>query len=256
MDLSHFHNEGYQIVRGLIDQDALSKIHNFLDRSVGNALSLLRDAGLPVDDPGFAEQLSNLDDAELTEQAHSVLVGHFPLEVRLSEILWQAPFLESVKAVIREALRNDTIYMHLPPTARYVLPGNSRAGVPPHQDVSYNSHMSDFLVMWMPLVPITEDCGGVVVYQGSNEEVERRRANDGGDWLGGIETDGFTKVNCAPMEPGDVLLLNRWIVHGSAPNLSNATRFSVDYRFFGAPAQSDKHYLDLQTLDVVAPKAA
>jgi len=115
--------------------------------------------------------------------------------------------------------------------------------------------MADFLVMWMPLVPITEQCGGVVVYDGSNQPIEQNRYEDGRDWLGDIDTSNYTKTICAPMAPGDVLLLNRWIVHGSAPNTSDTTRISVDYRFFGSP-QSEKHYLNLQNFEVVEPQAA
>ena len=256
MTLEPFKEQGYQIIHGLIDQRTVNAIHDFLECSVDEALALLGESGLPVDESNFAEKLGSINKTELSQQVHSVLVGHFPLEIRLSEKLWPAACQDNVKTLIREALGSEKVFMHMPPTARYVLPGNARAGVPPHQDVSYNRHMADFLVMWMPLVSISKDCGGVVVYEGSNEQIERSRTGDESDWLGGIDTSEFDEVACSPMEPGDVLLLNRWIVHGSAPNRSDKTRISVDYRFFGEPAQSNKHYLDLQTLDVVAPKAA
>ena len=57
--------------------------------------------------------------------------------------------------------------MHMPPTARFILPGNSAAAVPPHQDVSYNHHLTDFITAWVPFHPIDEESGGVAVFSGS-----------------------------------------------------------------------------------------
>lgn len=253
MNLQPFKTDGYQIIRGLVDPPVVQQISTFLKQSIEDAKKIILKAGLNVEEQGFQTALA--ENQPLSQAAHSVLLGHFPLETRLSRVLWEAPRIEAVQRMLKEALSCNRLYMHMPPTARYVLPGNCRAGVPPHQDISYNRHMADFLVMWMPLVPITETCGGVIVYDGSNEPIERNRSEDSSDWLGDIDTSAYTKTICAPMEPGDVLLLNRWIVHGSAPNTSDTTRISVDYRFFGSP-QSEKHYLDLQSFEVVEPRAA
>jgi ectoine hydroxylase-related dioxygenase (phytanoyl-CoA dioxygenase family) len=55
------------------------------------------------------------------------------------------------------------------------------------------------------------------------------------------------------MAPGDALIFNPYVVHGSMPNLSNRIRFSIDCRFFGGDARTSKHYLDMTTWSVVAP---
>jgi ectoine hydroxylase-related dioxygenase (phytanoyl-CoA dioxygenase family) len=64
--------------------------------------------------------------------------------------------------------------------------------------------------------------------------------------------DGYKPVHCR-LHIGDVLLLNKHIIHASMPNHSIRTRFSIDFRFFGARDHSHKHYLDMQTWNVIAP---
>jgi hypothetical protein len=96
----------------------------------------------------------------LTKTTHDTLTGHFPLEVRLSENLWKIPYSESFYSIIKTILRSENVFMHMPPTARFVLPGNVYAGVPPHQDISYNKHMTDFITVWVPLVDIDEEGAG------------------------------------------------------------------------------------------------
>ena len=143
--------------------------------------------------------------------------------------------------------------MHLPPAARFILPGNTLAGVPPHQDLSYNRHLSSFITVWVPMVPVDDSCGGIAVYEGSGFLPEQQVAHATSDfWLDPLVTDGFTEIHWN-MAPGDVLVLNSRIIHRSLPNLSDRIRLSVDYRFFGEGTSSTKHFLDLRTWDLVAP---
>ena len=55
------------------------------------------------------------------------------------------------------------------------------------------------------------------------------------------------------MNPGDCLVLNRWVVHGSVANTSDRTRVSTDFRFFPSRETSTKHYLDMQEWRVIDP---
>ncbi|HJZ54946.1 MAG TPA: phytanoyl-CoA dioxygenase family protein, partial [Gemmataceae bacterium] len=55
------------------------------------------------------------------------------------------------------------------------------------------------------------------------------------------------------MQPGDVLVFEKTVVHASKPNTSDHMRLSLDYRFFGSAASTTKHYLDLDTREVVSP---
>jgi ectoine hydroxylase-related dioxygenase (phytanoyl-CoA dioxygenase family) len=75
-----------------------------------------------------------------------------------------------------------------------------------------------------------------------------------GVWIEGVPVEGLKPVNCVPMVPGDVLIFNPYVVHGSMPNVSDKIRYSIDCRFFGSDGKSSKHYLDLATWSVTAPE--
>lgn len=179
--------------------------------------------------------------------------GHFDLNTRLDPRLWAIPRLPALQALLREVLDSGALFLHLPPAARFVLPGNLEAGVPPHQDLSYNRHLSDFVTVWVPLVDIDDACGGVAVYPGSAAPCEIAVPRDPqGHWLRGVSTQGYEALHCK-LRVGDVLLLSKWIIHSSMPNHSSRTRLSIDYRFFGEQDSSTKHHLDLQSGVVIAP---
>jgi ectoine hydroxylase-related dioxygenase (phytanoyl-CoA dioxygenase family) len=178
------------------------------------------------------------------------MTGHFPLDIRLSPELWRVPKLATVKHLLKDIL-GAQLYMHLPPTARFVLPGNNRAAVPPHRDISYNAHMRNFVTFWVPLVDIDDLCGGVTVYEGSQREVVQAESTEN-FWLKGVPTDGYEPVHCK-MRVGDALLMSHTMLHGSVANRSDHIRCSIDYRFFGGPHRSSKHVLDLRSWLVCEP---
>lgn len=216
-----FLEQGYGVYPQLLDQAVLAEVRGFLESRL----------------PACRENPS----------------GHFDLDTRLDPRLWTIPRLPALQALLHDILDSESLFMHMPPAARCVLPGNLAAGVPAHQDLSYNRHMSDFITVWVPLVDIDDDCGGVAVYEGSNAPCEIAVPRDPqGHWLQGVSTRGYEAVHCK-LRGGDVLVLNKWIIHASMPNRATRTRLSIDYRFFGGQDSSSKHYLDLQTGVVIAP---
>lgn len=233
-DVGFYRENGYQVVRGLLDPAVVRDIGAFLRTEMKGA------------------ERSALDPRE----ASMLATGHFPLQTRLSPRLWEIPRQPSLQTMLRDVLDSDGLFMHMPPTARLIKPGNERAAVPAHQDVSYNRHMSDFVTVWVPCVDIDEAMGGVAVFEGSQNLPEQLDTLEGGDWLKPVSSEGYRRVECRPMRVGDVLLLNRWIVHESIPNRSDSTRISIDMRFFGGNAISTKHHLDMRSWTVRAPVQA
>ena len=100
-----------------------------------------------------------------------LMTGHFPRELRFSKIFWEIPRTHALQDILKAALGTDRLRMHMPPMARFILPSNSEAGVPPHQDASYNDHMGGFVTVWIPLVEIDEECGGVTIYESRGDGV-------------------------------------------------------------------------------------
>ncbi len=256
MDLTHFHTHGYQVLPDIIDRDVVQSLVTYLSSDADDALTLLM-ADLRCNDivalcQRIDEVAARPDFEKVPKDQRLVMSGHFPIETRLSRTLWQVPKLSVVRSVLETVLNHQQLYMHMPPTARFVLPGNKHAAVPAHQDVSYNKHMSDFVTLWVPLTKIDDECGGVAVFPGSGEPVERLDNFDQKFWLQGVPTQGLPKVHCT-MNAGDALLLNKWIIHESMPNLSRRVRYSIDFRFFSASEQSSKHLLDMQNWRVIEP---
>jgi hypothetical protein len=259
IDVTFFREEGYQVLRGLVDPVVVAQVREFLEAELSASAGMVRRA-LGVDDEGAdlatvakqAVESGRFDELEFETQ--QLLSGHFALNTRLSDRLWPIASQPGVRSVLEAIFEDNRLFMHMPPAARWVLPGYRQSGVPAHQDVSYNQHMSDFVTLWVPLVRTDEECGGVAVFAGSHAPQERPTQKSDRFWLESVGTAGFTRVH-ESMEPGDALLLNRWIVHESMPNRSARMRLSIDYRFFCGRDQSTKHHLDLQRMEVIAPGA-
>ncbi|MEX2214894.1 MAG: phytanoyl-CoA dioxygenase family protein [Phycisphaeraceae bacterium] len=256
MNLQHFQEHGYQLLPNVIDRGVIERLLEFLAADADDALTLLmadlrirrmEELAAKVD-----ETFARPDFESVPKDQRLVMSGHFPLETRLSRTLWMVPKLPRVREVVEEALKHAELYMHLPPSARFVLPHNKHAAVPAHQDVSYNQPMSDFVTLWVPLVPIDDACGGIDVFEGSGQPVERLDDRSQKFWLNGVVTEGFNRKHCT-MDVGDALLLNKWIVHESHANVSKRIRFSIDFRFFSGRDASSKHLLDMQTWKVIEP---
>jgi hypothetical protein len=258
--MSQFREKGYQLCDNVIPPELVALLHHMLVSEVDEMLVLLGRVGVKPDIATAARDivalLSNPSSAnELDHGTRVLMTGHFPTKLRLSKTFWGIPRTQALRDILKAALGTDRLRMHMPPMARFVLPNNSEAGVPPHQDASYNDHMHGFVTVWIPLVEINEQCGGVTIYEGRQEGViPATKLVQNGVWTEAVSVQGLTPVNCVPMAPGGVLIFNPHVVHGSMPNISKKIRYSIDCRFFGSDAETSKHYLDMTTWSVVAPK--
>lgn len=259
MDVSidDFRAKGYQIFRDVVASDRVSTVKSYLQQQEFAAIRTLEPLGIRAKQPHLgsdvAKLLASSNADKIDRDLRATMTGHFPLNVRLSEVLWAIPKDPHVQELLRSILDAAILHMHMPPTARFVLPGNNAAGVPAHQDISYNRHMTSFVTMWVPLVDIDSLCGGITIFEAKHTGEIPTKLGMYGMWNDAVDTTGLTAVNCVPMRPGDVLVFNNLLIHQSMPNLSNNTRFSIDYRFFGDLDTSQKHYLDMQSWQVVAP---
>ncbi len=255
-DIKDFSEQGFAVVRGVLDKRVAREAREFLESRISPEIALAcKEIGCP-DPAQFVSYIGKQAEsagAGLSKSTRDTLSGHFSLETRLSKDLWSIPRDAGLRALLEQTLRSRSLFMHMPPTARFVLPGNVYAGVPAHQDVSYNHHMPEFVTAWIPFVDIDSQCGGVTVFKGSNVPNEALSISATERfWLKSLPTDGYTPVHCE-MQVGDVLLLSKWVVHQSMPNRSGRTRISMDCRFFGNSGRSTKHFLDMQHWKVVAP---
>lgn len=253
-----FAEEGVVVIKQALPAAVCRATHDYLADALNDTAGLFARHGIAADAPEAGAQVGRLLDepAAVPAEDRHVLLGHFPLPVRLSEALWQIPLALAQQPLLYALLGATRLFVHMPPTARFVLPGNVKAAVPAHQDVTYNKHLGPFCVVWVPLVEIDRACGGMAVYprtQGRGELFSGDAVAPADGWIPGVEVAGLERVELYPLTPGDVVVMGNETVHESMPNLSSRTRLSVDFRFFGDNSRSSKHYLDLAERRVVAP---
>lgn len=260
VDVSFFWENGYQTFKNVIDVKTIDKIRDFLS---GN---LSRQIDLACEELGcnsFREFVNYIEElvrdrpneiGSCSKIIRDTISGHFLVESRLSPLLYDIVTTNNLKAILSKILLSDKLFLHMPPMARFVLPGNTYSAVPAHQDTIYNTHLSDFVTVWVPLVDIDDKCGGVRVYKNPNLSRDYSELVNGTEnfWHKGLETSSYASEHCK-IDMGDILVLNKLIVHASEPNLSDHTRFSIDFRFFNEKVLSSKHYLNLSTMEIIAP---
>ena len=262
-DMQAFGKFGYRIARGLLDRETLADVLGFLREEMEQVCEVLRSCGVRIEGPedpnaaaSIAAAVSGPAFRRFGKLERDTLSGNFLQTTRLSERLWRIVRRRRLQSALRDILDTRRLYMHMLPSARYVLPGNGHAGVPAHRDMGYNGHLTDFVTVWVPLVEIDDACGGVRVFEDSAEDAPRSdeppRMLDNGLWLAGVETGAY-QARDSKFSPGDALFLDKNVVHESRPNTSTRTRYSIDFRFFGENATTTKHYLDMQEWKVVAP---
>jgi ectoine hydroxylase-related dioxygenase (phytanoyl-CoA dioxygenase family) len=255
-----FRNEGILVVKHALPAAVCRATRDYLAAARDDMADLFARHGIAADAPDAGAQVARLLDepAAVSPDDRHVLLGHFPLPVRLSQALWQVPLALAEQPLLYALLGVTKLYVHMPPTARFVLPGNAKAAVPAHQDVTYNKHLGPFCVVWVPLVEIDRACGGMAIYprtQGRGELFSGDAIAPADGWIPGVEVTDLERVDLYPLAPGDIVIMGNETVHESMPNLSSRTRLSVDFRFFGDNSRSSKHYLDLAARRVVAPAA-
>jgi hypothetical protein len=258
IDVESYKEHGFLLLEGLIPQATIARLRRFLEGHVEQALeeAFAEIGEADLDIPALVNRLGDVGKLDhLSESTKRILSGHFPLPVRLSQELWDVPNSDMFRSMLKTLIGSDRLFMHMPPAARFVLPGNVHAGVPAHQDVVYAEHMSDFLTVWVPLVDIDDECGGIAVYPGTHLKPVQVDGPEGPFWFSALRTDRYKRVEC-PISAGGVIVMNKLLIHESIGNRSDRYRLSIDYRFFGESDKSDKHYLDLQSWHVIPPAAA
>ncbi len=255
-DISHFRQHGYQVLKNVIAPKTIASFQDFFSQAAQIAQARIK-AHLSFENDHWCEGIDRLlEDRTAFEaldgETRNILCGHLHLEARLDPIFLSMAREPGLLAVLNEVFEERPLRLHLPPAARFVLPHNRHAGVPPHQDISYNLHMDDFVTIWVPFVPIDEACGGVGVYHGTGQLPPREVAHSQVFWNEALAAQEEQLVHCLA-QPGDALILNPYVLHRSMANNSDRTRFSTDFRFFAEPAKSQKHYLDMVSWQVIAP---
>jgi len=259
MDLTMFHEQGYQVVHHVLPHSVISNLRAFVQAEEEPAIA---QAMLEIPSRNWEEltkkavELADCpnESARISFETKRIVSGFIRLQARLSEVFFEVPRNDAMRRILQLLFPGERLRLQMPPSARFVRPNNRLGFIGAHQDCAYNDHLRSFVVVWIPLVPIDETCGGVAVYPGTGRLPQVLQDGSVKRWIykQSLKVDDIKPV-ALHMVPGDILLLNEFIVHESVPNISDHTRYSVSMRFFGNDFESTKHYLDLETWQVIVP---
>ncbi|MFT5366260.1 MAG: phytanoyl-CoA hydroxylase [Candidatus Latescibacterota bacterium] len=259
-EYQHFQDEGYVLVRGLLDQDqdikpVLHEYGDVLDRLAHE----LYDAGeikSVYDDLGFGDRM-----IACYRDSGRVLSSHFDCSLPQASTkedspIWVGPevfgalrnetLLDVVEDLIGpEVFSNPVQHIRIKPP-QDVLPdsrvdpktgtkGGFDAGVTPwHQDngvVLPEADETNMLTVWWPLTPATLQNGCLKIIPRSHKKGILHHCRT----VSGLAVpDPMLDLDRAfpvPMNPGDVLFLHRRTCHSSLPNVSDEVRISFDIRY-------------------------
>ncbi|HZP76270.1 MAG TPA: phytanoyl-CoA dioxygenase family protein [Pseudolabrys sp.] len=251
---------GVVIVKNCLPQELVRPVQELLRVTLVDVENLARDLGIarPLAESGPAIAKLFNESMSLSKDQRHLLLGHFPLQVRLSEPLKQLPIALRRLAFVRELMGSQTLFAHLPINARYILPNQTYSAVPTHQDTSYNRHMKQFCIIWTPFCEIDAECCGMAVYPKTHVlgelapiAADRPATHEG--WIPPIDMGDAKAIPVEPLSPGDIIIFSDTLVHESVPNRSNRIRLNAEMRLFGSSQHTTKHCMDLQSGRVLEP---
>lgn len=240
---------GWRLETNLIQRTLISKLGRFLDlrlQALENSFeNWTTEKGLKKQTYIQNQQdLSILETKGLPKNLRHYLTGEFNIETRLDMTILELLSLDSIKKFVCNFLNIERFFIHYPPMIRFKKQNAFISIVPVHQDIAYNEHIADFVTAWLPLVDIDDQCGGVIVYEGTHlGEISEHQVS--GAWSSRAVTDlsPYTKKHIL-MKAGDVLFFPPTLFHESAPHLSSHIRYSIDFRIFKNAGDTKKSYYD------------
>lgn len=252
-----FNSEGYIILRGIVPTQMTLDLQRFVEaRFVFNQQVWFNETQTALSDPFAVRAWLTKENNMHSAPSHlrHLARGELPLEDRLNESLRQIAHIPAVIDVLCKLLECESIKMHNPPSIRVSQPHATYGNVPMHQDWVYNTHVQNFITLWLPLCQIDDFCGGVDVLVGSQERgpVEHQRGDLWSNEICDSTVYDNYKSKHIILDIGDILLFGPHLMHRSHHNTSRRVRFSIDYRFFDSNAYTSKHSYD-PTLKLVIP---
>ena len=168
-----------------------------------------------------------------------------------------------------EEILGEPVFMFRSTTLRYALPNDPARVSPPHQDYFFVRFSQTFRTLWVPLMDIDEQVGGLVLGAGTHkrgllDHVEQegvysyvfRGRKQKGIPLQSVSHLGIT----TDYHPGDLLIFNNLMVHWALPNVSDRVRLSFDGRCQPATAprtwQAERSILEARNFRETAQRIA
>lgn len=227
-----FADQGYLVLRGLLDERVLQPVRDALSKRVDEILTDMKSKGLIADtrpDLPFARRLVIAGRA-INQYGRSwteTLAGPAVHALHAAP-----PLLATLRALI-----GPDINGHRQFNIRPKLPGQETTTVPWHQDSAYygaNTVDDTIITTWIPLVEVDAANGCMQVVPRSHREgfTEHDPEATEAAFLRLRGEPDPSRVLTVPMVPGDVLIMHNLLWHRSQPNVTDGIRWSIDLRFY------------------------
>lgn len=232
--LRHYLDEGYLLVKDLIDHESIDLLSHDMDARVdvtARRLHAQRRLSSLLEDESFETRLAELcriaaDEGAVRDLWKSVALKYFEFSTEaMFRLMTHPAILDVVEQII-----GPEIFFHPQSNVRAKLPLHEEGAVAWHQDsagLDASSEKTFTVNFWIPLVDVTMDMGGMQVMGG--------RHHNGSQLVDtfSIPDDLLPKdeiIDC-PVPRGGVLMIQKRTIHRSVPNVSNKARWSMDFRY-------------------------
>ncbi len=243
-----FDREGYVVVRGLLDEQALAPVRQVIARSVDRRVEQLYEQGLigqRYEEEPFARRWARVF-AEYTRHPHAAphltVWGRHEILDRVIYDLYTDPRLTHIAtALIGPAITANGDFW-----VRPKAPGDVSTTLAWHQDSFYYGgivadHMQ-VLSVWMPLVDVDIRNGCLKLVPGSHHFGRiPARANQNNHQEPVEPVSVYGTVVDEPMRVGDVMFFHNHTLHASGENHTDQVRWSIDLRYSPAGQAFDWH---------------
>jgi 1-deoxypentalenic acid 11beta-hydroxylase len=154
-----------------------------------------------------------------------------------------------------ERVFGQPVFMFKCTNIRYALPDDRLHVTPPHQDHFFIRANSEFRTLWLPLMEIDREVGGLAVAAGSHKRGLREHHEQEnvysyqmkGRKQRGIALEAISEPwVTTDYRPGDILVFHSMMLHWALPNRSDRVRLSLDARC--QPEAAPKHWQAEKTI--------
>lgn len=240
--LAQYERDGYVLVKGAADPAMLKLARTVLERWVDETVDSWVAKGLlldPMREIDFEHRL-----LKAWVAAGKPAYQRSPRRDLVSPELYQFFSHPRLLDLAEDVLGTPEIYGHSIFNARPKAPDQKWTDTPWHQDAQYFRDCADIhlVTVWIPLQRVTEKNSCLQVARGLHRGVLHEGHLD--------EVSGF--IGLAPelqktleglsieMEAGDALCFPQKTPHHALPNLSDAVRWSMDFRYGATPQATTK----------------
>ena len=216
-----FRRQGYLFFRGVLDTDEVGELRDDFVQELRAQGFVKPDSVESLWTGKSLDELDELDDQKLYDLDYYGKLIDTETTQRLFQRVFRGP-----------------VFTFRQCTLRYSVPNDSKYGSPAHQDNFYIKHSTDFHTMWIPLMDIDQEIGGLALAEGSHEPGLRNHEEQEvysyvlkGRKQSGVALEGVAGRHLTTTyNPGDVLVFHSHMVHWGLPNQSEKVRLSIDVR--------------------------